>query len=49
MTATGVNVGQREVAQALVVELMVVVTDERRDVRFEIAGQEVVFKQDAGL
>ena len=28
---------------------MVVVTDERRDVRFEIAGQEVVLKQDSVL
>lgn len=49
MPAAGVDVGRREIAEALMVALMVVVADERRDVRFEIAGEEVVLKQDAVL
>jgi hypothetical protein len=42
-----VDIGRRDVVQALVVALMVVVLDERFDLSFEIAGQEVVFQQDA--
>lgn len=37
------------VGQALVVTLMVVVFDEGLDLGFEVAGQEVVFEQDAVL
>ena len=39
-----VDIGRRDVVQALVVALMVVVLDERFDLSFEIAGQEVVFQ-----
>jgi hypothetical protein len=35
--------------EALVVALVVVVTDERIDLRFEVSRQEVVFQQDAVL
>ena len=38
-----VGVSRRDVVQALVIALMVVVLDERFDLSFEIAGQEVVF------
>ena len=44
-----VGIGRRDVVQALVVALMVVMLDERFDLSFEIAGQEVVFQQDAVL
>ena len=44
-----VGVGGGHIAQALVVAAMVVVLDERLDPGFEIAGQEVVFEQDAVL
>ncbi len=49
MAAPGVNVGGRQVVQALVVALMIVVADECGDLGFEVAGQEVVFEQDAVL
>ena len=42
-----VDVRWRDVVQALVVALMVVVIDEGFDLGFEITGQEVVFEQDA--
>ena len=44
-----VDVGGSEIVDALVVAAVVVVGDERRDLGFEIAGQEVVFQQDAVL
>ena len=45
LTPSGVNVGGCEVFQALVIALMVVVSDERRHVILEITGQEVVFQR----
>ena len=44
-----VGVGRRHIGQALVVSLVIVVLDEGLDVGFEVAGQEVVFQQDAVL
>ena len=44
-----VGVGGRHVVQALVVALVVVVLDEGLDLGLEVAGQEVVFQQDAVL
>ena len=44
-----VDVGRREIAQALVVALMVVVINERFDLDLEISWQEVVVQQDAVL
>ncbi len=38
-----VGVGRCDVAQALVIALMVVMLDERFDLLFKVAGQEVVF------
>jgi len=49
LPASEVDVGRREVAQALMIAIMIVVLDEASDVGFEIAGQIVVFKQDAVL
>lgn len=49
MTSTCVDICRCEVVQALVIALMVIVPDEGRDVRFKIAGQEVVLQQDAVL
>ena len=46
-TASEVDVGRGEVVDALVVAAMVVVGNKSRDLGFEIAGQEVVFQQDA--
>ena len=46
-TAPEVDVGWGEIVDALVVAAVVVVADEGRDLGFEIAGQEVVFQQDA--
>ena len=42
-----VGVGGRHVGQALVVALVVIVFDEGLDLGLEVAGQEVVFQQDA--
>ncbi len=42
-----VGIGGRHVFQALVVTLVIVVLDERLDLGLKVAGQEVVFKQDA--
>ncbi len=47
--ASEVDVGGRDVFEALVVALMVVVIDEGFDLGFKITGQEVVFQQDAVL
>jgi hypothetical protein len=44
-----VGIGGRHVVQALVVALVVVVLDEGLDLGLEVAGQEVVFQQDAVL
>ena len=44
-----VDVRRRDVVQALVVALMVVVVDEGFNLRFKITGQEVVLEQDAVL
>lgn len=44
-----VDVSGRDVVQALMVTMVVVVIDEGLDLGFEIAGQEVVFQQDAVL
>src|SRR3546814_912696 len=44
-----VGVGGRHVGQRFVVSLMVVVLDERFDLGLKVAGQEVVFEQDAIL
>jgi hypothetical protein len=48
-SAAEVGIGGRHVVQALVIALVVVMLDERRDLGFEIAGQEVVLQQDAVL
>lgn len=42
-------VGRCDVIDALVIPLMIVVIDERLNLGFEIARQEVVFQQDAVL
>src|SRR3712207_4838297 len=47
--ATEVDVGGGEVAEALVIAGMVVVLDEAPDLRLQIAGQVIVFEQDAVL
>ncbi len=44
-----VDVGGREIAQAFVITLMIVVFDEGLDVSFEVTGQVIVFQQDAVL
>ena len=49
LTATEIDVGRREIVQALVVSSMIVVADEGLDLPFEVAGQVVVFQQDAVL
>jgi hypothetical protein len=41
------DIGWRDVVQALMIALMVVVLDEGFDLGFKIAGQKVVFQQDA--
>ena len=44
-----VNVGWGEIVDAFMVTVVVVVVDERGDLRFEITRQEIVFQQDAVL
>ena len=44
-----VGIGGRDVLQALVIALMIVMFDERLDLRFQIAGKEVVFQHDPDL
>ena len=39
-----VGVSRRHITQALVVALVIIMFDERFDLGFEIAGQEVVFQ-----
>ena len=48
-SAAGVDIGRGEVFQALVVALMVVVANERVNLRFKVSGQEVIFQQDPVL
>jgi hypothetical protein len=47
LAAPEVDVGRRQVLQALMVAVMIIVIDEAVDVRFEVTGQVVVLKQDA--
>ena len=49
LTASEVDVGRCQVAEALVVSAVIVVGDEGVDFGFEITGQIVVLKQDAVL
>jgi hypothetical protein len=42
-----VGVGGCDVVQALMIALMVVMLDERFDLPFKVAGQEVVFQEDS--
>src|SRR5271169_1264620 len=49
LAASEVDVGRREIAEALVVAAMIVVLDEGCDLGFEVARQEVVLKQYAVL
>ena len=49
LSPSEVDVGGREIAQALVVSRMVVLRHEGGDPAFEIAGQVIVLKQDAVL
>ena len=44
-----VDVCGGEVVDALVVSLMIVMIDERFDLRFEVCGEEVIVRQDAVL
>ncbi len=44
-----VGIGGCHIVQALMVAAMVVVIDERRDLGLKVAGQEVIFQQDAVL
>ena len=44
-----VGIGGCHVVQALMVALLIVVLDERRDLSLKVAGQEVVLQQDAVL
>ena len=46
-TPPAVDVGRGEIVDALVVSAVVVVGNEGFDLGFEIAGQEVIFQQDA--
>ena len=48
-SASEVDVGRGEIVDALVVSAVIVVSDEGLDLGFEVAGQEVVFQQDAVL
>ena len=49
LSPTTVGISRCDVLQALVIALVVVVFDERLDLRFQIAWKEVVFQQDAVL
>ena len=46
MAAKG-GIGGRDVAEALVVAVVVIVIDESADLAFEVTGQVMVFQQDA--
>jgi hypothetical protein len=45
LSAPKVDIGGREIAQAFVITLMIVVLDEPIDLGFEITGQIVIFQQ----
>lgn len=47
--ATVINIGGRQVADTLVVSVVVVVVDECVDLPFQVTGQEVVFQQNPVL
>ena len=47
--ASAVDVGGSEIVDALVVSAMIVIGNEGADLSFEVAGQEVIFQQDAVL
>jgi hypothetical protein len=47
--AAKVGIGGCHIAQALAVTLVIAMLDERFDLPFQIAGQEVVFEQDPAL
>ena len=49
LTTTEVDIGRRQVVQALVVAVMVVVADEVADLELQMARQQVVLEQDAVL
>ena len=49
LAASEVNIGRRQVPQALMVAAVIVVLDEAIDMGLEIAGQVVVLEQDAVL
>ena len=49
LAAPEVDVGRREIVEALVIAAMIVVLDEGCDLGLEIAREEVVFQQDAVL
>ena len=49
MPTSKVDISRREVFQALVVSLVIVVTNEGVDLGLKVAGQIVVFQQDAVL
>ncbi len=49
LAASEVDVGRGEIVEALMVAPVIVVLYEGRDLRLEIAWQEVVFEQDAVL
>jgi hypothetical protein len=49
LTAAEVDVGWRQIADALVIAQVIVVSDEGLDLSFEIARQVIVFEQDTVL
>ena len=49
LSSAEVDVGRREIVQALVIAAMIVVIDEGVDPCFQVAGQITVFQQDAVL
>ena len=49
LTAAKVDVGRREVVEALMVAAMIVVVDEVCDCALQIAGEIVVFEEDPAL
>ena len=49
LASAEVNVGRREIVEALVVALIVIALDEGLDLGFEIAWEKVVLQQDAVL
>ena len=49
LIAPEVDIGGRQVSEALVVALVVVMVDECGDLPFQVARQEVMFEQDAVL